>query len=45
MIYKFTYNEPMFGDIEIEGPELDQDEVIKAIEQSYPEAVDIEILN
>lgn len=42
---KFTYNEPRIGDMEIEGSDkLTFDEILKHIEQTYPEAIDIEIL-
>lgn len=44
MKVKFAYNEPRFGDIEIEGPSLTDEEIVKEIEMSYPEAIDIELL-
>lgn len=43
---KFSYDEPRFGSIEIEGDTtgIDNDFVIDQIERMYPEAVDIEII-
>ena len=40
---KFAYNWPQFGEVEV-NQEMTEEEIIKCIEQSYPEAVDVEIL-
>ncbi len=42
--YRFAYNEPRLGDIEIEGPDLTEEDILRSIEEAYPEAIDIEIL-
>lgn len=49
--YKFAYNEPRFGEISIDptdpvedGNEWTEAEVIRVIEEHYPEAIDIEII-
>lgn len=41
---KFAYNEPRIGDIEIEGPDMIEEDVLQIIEEQYPEAIDVEIL-
>ena len=41
---KFAYNEPMIDEIINEGPNLEFDEAVKLIEQTYPTAIDIEII-
>lgn len=40
---KFAYNEPRFGEIETETV-MNEFELIREIEQMYPEAIDIEII-
>lgn len=42
---KFAYNEPMLGSMELDEPtkDLTEEDFLKFIEQSYPEAIDIEI--
>lgn len=40
----FEYNEPRFGVIEVEGPDLGEEDILKLIEQEYPEAIDVEII-
>lgn len=41
--FDFVYNEPRFGSIDIEGPEMIEEDAIREIEQKYPLAIDIEI--
>ena len=44
---KFAYNQPMFGEIEMRGEfetSHPDEELIELVEKSYPEAIDIEIL-
>jgi hypothetical protein len=41
----FAYNEPGLGTIDIDGDPMSDDEMIKLIEEKYPEYVDIEILS
>lgn len=43
MKVRFAYNEPRIGDFEIDG-EWSELEIIKEIEEVFPEAIDIEIL-
>lgn len=42
---RFAYNEPRIGNIEVTGPRLSNEEIMKQIEESFPEAIDIEILD
>lgn len=39
---KFAYNEPRFGDFEA-TEDMSEEDIMQAIEESYPEAIDIEI--
>lgn len=41
---KFAYNEPRIGDIDIEGPDMTEEDILRIIEDSYPEAIDVEII-
>jgi len=41
---RFTYNTPGVGVFENEGPDMDEASIVYEIEQDYPEAVDIEII-
>ena len=41
---KFVYDEPMIGELETEGDILDLEEIIKEIEEQFPEAINIEII-
>lgn len=43
--YKFTYNSPEFGEIEVQGPKMEVEDVIKEIERMYPEAIDIQVIS
>lgn len=40
----FIYHVPMYGNIEVDGPDPLEEDVIKLIEQTHPEALDIELL-
>lgn len=40
---KFTYTIPMIGEYENDGPLMTLDEIVKVLEQTYPEATEIEI--
>jgi hypothetical protein len=43
--FRFAYNEPRLGDIEVDGPEdVSEEEILRMIEDQYPEAIDVEIL-
>jgi hypothetical protein len=43
--FRFAYNEPRLGDIEVDGPEgISEEAVLRMIEEQYPEAIDVEIL-
>jgi hypothetical protein len=47
--YRFAYNEPRLGDIEIEdddnpSTQWTEEDIIRVIEENYPEAIDIELL-
>lgn len=41
--YEFFYNEPRVGSIEIDGPDMTEEDVLREIERQYPEAVDVEL--
>lgn len=41
---KFAYNEPRIGDIEIEGPDMNEEDILRLIEDQYPEAIDVEVI-
>ena len=42
----FEYNEPRFGNIEIEGTDInvDNEHIMEMIIDQFPEAIDIEII-
>jgi hypothetical protein len=42
--FEFAYNEPRLGSIEIEGPDISEEDILRMIEEEYPEAIDIEII-
>ena len=44
MKVKFSYTEPMIGEFETDREGLTFEEIIKEIEMSFPEAIDIEIV-
>jgi hypothetical protein len=41
----FAYNEPRFGEISIEGPDVKEEDILKLIEEEFPHALDVEILD
>jgi hypothetical protein len=41
----FAYTTEVIGVFENDGPDLTEAEIIKAIEEDYPEAIDIEIVS
>jgi hypothetical protein len=41
--YEFFYNEPRVGFIDIDGPDMTEEDILRQIEQQYPEAVDVEL--
>lgn len=41
---EFSYKEPRLGEIDIEQ-ELSEDEAVALVEQTFPEAEDVEIIN
>lgn len=41
---KFQYDEPRYGDIEIDGPDMAEEDILRLIEEQYPEAINVEIL-
>ena len=41
---KFTYTTPMIGEFTNDGPDMDEASIVYEIEQDYPEAIDIEII-
>lgn len=44
MLVKFTYNEPRIGEFEIDNDSFTEEEIIKQLEEQFPEAIDIEII-
>lgn len=42
---KFVASEPMTDIFENEGPEMSEEELVKAIEQTYPEISDVQIID
>jgi hypothetical protein len=43
MLIKFAYNEPRIGEFEADIP-MTEEEMIREIEEQFPEAIDIEII-
>lgn len=40
----FAYNEPGFGTVDIEGPDVSEDYILDEIEKYYPSYIDVDIL-